>query len=138
MPFRIDPARGYCDRCRARRIATHRITAPIWWVIATSTCATLPFRYINEPSWNGEFYEVKAFNLDVRGRGSLVAAATVFDDLTDTESEDLLRLLTKVADTLTTRGIPLALPVADPPAAPELLRAQRPPVHGRNQPTGGR
>lgn len=44
---------------------------------ATSTCATLPFRYINEPSWNGEFYEVKGFNLDVRGRGSLVAAATV-------------------------------------------------------------
>jgi len=44
---------------------------------ATSTCATLPFRYINEPSWNGEFYDVKSFNIDVRGRGSLVAAATV-------------------------------------------------------------
>lgn len=44
---------------------------------ATSTCATLPFRYINEPSWNGEFYEVKGLNIDVRGRGTLVAAATV-------------------------------------------------------------
>lgn len=42
---------------------------------ATSTCATLPFRYINEPSWNGEFYEVKSMNIDVRGRGALIAAA---------------------------------------------------------------
>lgn len=44
---------------------------------ATSACATLPFKFINEPSWNGEFYEVKSFNLDVRGRGTLVAAASL-------------------------------------------------------------
>lgn len=42
---------------------------------ASSTCAELPFRFINETTWNGEFYSVKSFNLDVRGRGSLVASA---------------------------------------------------------------
>jgi len=47
---------------------------------ATSTCVELPFRFINQPTWNGEFYSVKSFNLDVRGRGSLVAAADVERD----------------------------------------------------------